>query len=283
MISSRAHRLGALALAVALAGDARAEAMRIVALAPSVTETLFAIGAGGDVVGVSDLSDFPPEARSIERVGSYLQPNVEAVVARRPDVVIAVPSPGNREAVEALGDLGLRVEIVEEGRSLADALDAIERIAALVGRRAQGAALRARIRGEIESVRGRVAGSPRRRVLMVIGQNPFVAVGDGNLLDELLRLAGADNVAAGLGRWPRLSVEFVVRSAPDVVVDASMGDEAPASLAFYEGLSLAAAKRGHVYSVRLDEVLRPGPRIGEGFALLARLVHPEAFAAGSAP
>ena len=123
-----------LAALVAGVGPARAEARRIVALAPSVTETLFAVGAGADVVGVSDLSDYPVEAKRIDRVGSYLKPNVEVVVAHRPDLVIAVPSPGNREAVEALGQLGLRVVVVEEGPALADVLAAIQRIGDEAGR-----------------------------------------------------------------------------------------------------------------------------------------------------
>src|SRR4029453_19123534 len=103
---------------------------RIVSLAPSVTETLFAVGAGEEVVGVSELSDFPPQARRIDRVGSYLKPNVEAVVAHRPDVAIAVPSPGNREAVESLVELGLQVVIVEEGPTLDDIYASIVKIAA---------------------------------------------------------------------------------------------------------------------------------------------------------
>src|SRR5215475_8698705 len=103
----------ALALCALLwCASAHAESRRIVSLAPSVTETLFAVGAGSDVVGTTDLSDFPPEAQKIDRVGSYLKPNVEAVIAHRPDVVIAVPSPGNREAVDALTRLGLRVVVV---------------------------------------------------------------------------------------------------------------------------------------------------------------------------
>jgi iron complex transport system substrate-binding protein len=217
-----------------------------------VTETLFAVGAGGDVVGVSDSSDYPSEAMRIDRVGSYLKPNVEAVIAHHPDVVIAVPSPGNREAVEGLTDLGLRVVIVEE--------------------------LVERMRAQVESVRRRVARAPHRRVLMIVGQNPLIAVGGGNLLDELLRIAGAENVAAHLGRWPRLSVEFLVKSAPDVIIDSSMGDEAAAEPSFYDGLGLRAVTEKRLHTTRIDEVLRPGPRVGEGLAKLARLIHPDAFA-----
>ncbi len=264
-------------VAFALVPPVDAAALRIVSLAPSITETLFALGAGAEVVGVSDLSDFPPEARSIERVGSYMKPNVEVVVAHRPDLVIAVPSPGNREAVEALMSLGLRVLVVEEGSTIGDVLASITRVADECGRREAGRRLVEQLRERIAAVRRRVAPLPRVRVLMVVGENPLVAVGDGNLLDELLREAGADNVAASLGRWPRLSVEFVVKSAPAVVIDSIMGDEAAADLSFYEDLRLEAGKRGRIYAVRLDEVLRPGPRLGEGLERLARLLHPQAF------
>jgi iron complex transport system substrate-binding protein len=272
-----------LAALVAGSGPAAAEARRIVALAPSVTETLFAVGAGAHVVGVSDLSDYPEEAKRIDRVGSYLKPNVEVVVAHRPDLVIAVPSPGNREAVEALEHLGLRVVVVEEGPTLADVLAAIQRIGDEAGRSEAGRALAARIAGQVEAVRRRVARLPRRRTLMIVGENPLIAAGSENLLDELLSAAGARNVASGLGRWPRLSVEFVVSSAPEVIIDSSMGDEAGANLSLYDGLGLEAVKAKRLYAVRIDEILRPGPRVGEGLEKLARLVHPEAFRTDGRP
>jgi iron complex transport system substrate-binding protein len=261
----------------------RAEARRIVSLAPSVTETLFAVGAGGDVVGTTDLSDFPPAAQHIDRVGSYMQPNVEAVVAHRPDVVIAVPSPGNRESVEAIATLGIPVVIVEEGPAVADVLRSIRRIAEEAGKAEAGRALADRIQNDIERVRAQTASFPRKRVLMVVGQNPFVAVGDGTLLDELMRAAGAENVAAGLGRWPRLSVEYVIRSDPEILIDSSMGDEASGGAAFYRDLALRAVREGRLYAIRLDEMLRPGPRLAEGLVKLAEIIHPEAFAkSGSA-
>ncbi len=273
-----------LAALVASGGAARAQARRIVALAPSVTETLFAVGAGTDIVGVSDLSDYPEEAKRIDRVGSYLKPNVEVVVALRPDLVIAVPSPGNREAVEALEHLGLRVVVVEEGPALADVLAAIQRIGDEAGRSEAARTLGARIAEQVEAVRRRAARLPRRRTLMLVGENPLIAAGSENLLDELLSAAGARNVAAGLGRWPRLSVEFLVSSAPEVIIDSSMGDEAGANLSFYDDLGLEAVRAKRLYAIRIDEVLRPGPRVGEGLEKLARLVHPEAFgAAGRKP
>jgi iron complex transport system substrate-binding protein len=256
---------------------------RIVSLAPSVTETLFAVGAGEEVVGVSELSDFPPEARQRDRVGSYLKPNVEAVIAHRPDVVIAVPTPGNREAVESLVDLGVRVVVVDEGPTLDDIYVSIDKIAAAAGRRASGRELVARLRDQVDTVRRRVASLPRVRALMIVGEDPLIAVGDRNLLDELLGLAGGKNVAAGLGRWPRLSVEFLIKSAPEVIIDSSMGDEADREDSLYGGLGLGGASRGRVRRIRIDEVLRPGPRVAQGLEVLARLIHPEAFGREPSP
>ncbi|MGH7898202.1 MAG: helical backbone metal receptor, partial [Candidatus Binatia bacterium] len=161
------------ALVWSSAPDVAAAGKRLVSLAPSITETLFAIGAGAELVGVTDLSDWPPEASRIDRVGSYLTPNVEAVVAHRPDLVIAVPSPGNREAVESLESLGLRIVMVEEGPTIADVFASIDKIAAAVDRPAEGKDLVGRLRERIEHVEKRAAALPRRRVLLVVGQNPL--------------------------------------------------------------------------------------------------------------
>jgi iron complex transport system substrate-binding protein len=259
------------------AAPAAAESKRIISLAPSITETLFAVGAGGDLVGVTDLSDWPPEAGRIDRVGSYLTPNVEAIVARRPDLVIAVPSPGNREAVESLESLGLRVVVVEEGPTIADVFASIVKIASAADRPDAGRALVGRLQERIGAVEKRAAALARRRVLLIVGQNPLVAAGDGNLLDELLRRAAAENVAAGLGRWPRLSIEYLVKSDPEVIIDSSMGGEAASGFSFYDGLGLRALEKKRVYAMRLDEVLRPGPRLAEGLEKLAKTIHPEAF------
>lgn len=262
-----------------LATPVAAADRRIISLAPSVTETLFAIGAGGDLVGVSDFCDYPAEARAIDRVGSYLKPNVEAIIAKRPDLVIAVPSPGNREEVQALEAVGLETLVVAEGPSIDHVFAAMETIAGAVGRRERGKDLVTAIRAELAATGKRVAAQPKRRVLMIVGRNPLVAVGRPNLIDDILVALNAENLAAGLGSWPRLSLEFVVREQPDVVLDGSMGGEATVDTSFYSGLELDAVKSGRVHALRLDEVLRPGPRIAAGADRLARLVHPDAFTA----
>ncbi|MBI3303022.1 MAG: cobalamin-binding protein [Deltaproteobacteria bacterium] len=253
---------------------------RIVSLAPSVTETLFALGAGEQLVGICTFCDFPHEVERIDRIGSYLMPNVEAIVAKAPDVVIGVP-PNSPEAVEALRRAGLRVVIVQ--------VDTIEQIEAAMrtiayeaGRKAEGEALLADIQRRMAAVRARLDGVPQRRVLMVVGQNPLIAVGSGIFLNELITQAHGINIAAGTNQqWPRLSLEFAVANQPDVIIDSSMGSEEKEEtqlLGVWRNFpELPAVRNGRLYGRRSYTLLRPGPRLAEGFEEIARLIHPERF------
>ncbi len=254
---------------------------RIVSLAPSITEVLFAIGAGERVVGVSSHSDFPTQARALPRVGSFLVPNVESVVSRRPDLVIAVPSPGNRDAVRAIERMGIPVLVVGVD-SLAETERAIVRIGECVGAPSRAHEVVARIRREIESVEGRLAGAPTRRVLVVVGREPLVAAGPLTFVGELVKLAHGQNVAPPGSRWPTLGLEWVIAADPDVVIDTSMGSEAasdgaPPAEVWAPLASLRAARQGRIVSRSLDRLLRPGPRLARGVRELAQLIHPERF------
>ena len=250
---------------------------RIVSLAPSVTETLFALGAGPRVVAVSTFCDYPPEVARLPKIGSFVAPSVEAIIAQRPDVVIGAPSPGNHEAALTLERLGIRV-VAPDPEHLAAMPQVIREIAAAAGVPEEGERLVARIASEMDTVRRRVAGLPRKRVLMAVGQDPLVAVGDTSFLGELLAEAGATNVAPPGLPWPRVALEYVVARDPEVIIDTSMGTEGQSSVAFWQRLpSLAAVRDGNVHAFRSDRVLRPGPRLPQGFEDLARLVHPEAW------
>lgn len=249
---------------------------RIVSLAPSVTETLFALGAGPRVVAVSDYCDYPPEVLTLPKIGSFVTPSIEAIVAQRPDVVIGAPSPGNHEAVMALQRLGIRV-VAPDPEHLRGLPDAIRGIAAAAGVPDAGDRLVADIERGMDAVRHRVAAMPERRVLMAIGRDPLVAVGSTSFLGELLVEARAINVAPA-GPWPHVNVEYVVAQDPEVIIDSSMGTEQTAAAGFWERFpSLAAVREGRVYAFRSMRVLRPGPRLPQAFEDLARLIHPEAW------
>ncbi len=260
------------------------EVRRVVSLAPSVTEILFALGVGDRVVGVSAYCDYPPEAQRIDRIGTFLTPNVERILAKQPDLVIGVPSPGNRAPVENLRSLGLRVVIVDP-EGVAAILESIRSIAAAVGVPEEGERLVGAIGRRLAALAGRLEGAARRRVLMVVGRAPLMAAGRGTYQDELIRLAGGDNVAAASGEhWPNLGVEFVIAAAPEVIIDVSMGSEATSAdgaMAFWRAFPTVPAVRDRrVHTEGASALLRPGPRVAETLELVARYVHPERFATG---
>jgi iron complex transport system substrate-binding protein len=251
---------------------------RIVSLAPSVTETLFALGIGDRVVAVSDFCDYPPAVKRLPRVGSFNAPSVEAVLGQRPDLVIGTPSPGNHERVLTMRRLGLQVEIVDPER-LADLPVVTRRIAAVAGVPEAGERLVATMTREMDAVRARVAGAPKPRTLMLVGQDPLIAVGPESFLGEMLVAAGAVNVAPTGESWPRLNLEVVIAADPEVIIDCSMGTEAgTATLGFWTRFpSLAAVRTGRVHPFRSFEALRPGPRLAIALEELARVLHPDRF------
>jgi iron complex transport system substrate-binding protein len=276
---------GMMALTLAVCADAGAgqgEARRIVSLAPSLTETVFALGAGERLVGVSAYCDYPPEVRTIDRVGTFLSPNVEAIIAKRPDVVLVVPRPGNRNPVESLRRLGVRVVVVEPN-SVDEVKQSILKVGEEIGRNEEARALVSNIEERMAAVRARTEGAPRPRVLMVIGQMPLHAVGTGTFLDELITVAGGVNVGGQAGgSWPHLSLEFAISSRPEVIIDTTMGNEeragAGAATAFWDGFPMMpAVQDSRVYGHMEYHLLRPGPRIAEALETIARLVHPELF------
>lgn len=252
---------------------------RIVSLAPSVTETLFALGAGSEVVGVSTYCDYPPAAKRLPKVGSFLTPNVEAIVALRPTLVIGLDLSSDQRELRALRSIGIEILMVGE-ETLESIHGAIGRIGERIGRRAQAEALLARLDSHIEATRRRLAAAPRTRVLMLVGHEPLVAVGRGTFLDELLTMAHADNIADRSRQpWPRLSMEYIIAMAPQVIIDGQMGTEAATGSGFWTSYpTIPAVRRGRVYGYVQDPMLRPGPRVWQSFDMLAAMIHPSAMA-----
>lgn len=253
---------------------------RVISLAPSITEIVYALGEGDRMVGVSTYCDYPPAARAVDRVGTFLQPNIEVILAKRPDLVIAVPSPENRAAVEKLAEFGIRVRVVRPER-VDDVLHAIEVIAADLGAVDAGARLVARIRGDVAAIEQRLADVAKRRVLMVVGRRPLIAAGAGTFQDELITRAAGINVAVSTGTeaWPHLSLERVVVAAPEVIIDTGMNErEAAEARAFWAPFTtIPAVHDGRVVGAGRLDLLRPGPRLAESLAAVARFIHPERF------
>jgi iron complex transport system substrate-binding protein len=255
---------------------------RIVSLTPGVTETLFALGIGPRVVGISRYCDHPEQVSTLPRVGSFLSPVIEAVIKLEPDLVITSPSPGNRNAVEALERAGLRVEVVDEGSASLDTIRAsILTVSRLVGRDLEGSLLLDRINSAVNTVQARVSELSKPRVAVVVGYEPLVLAGPSSYLGELVRVAGGKNVADTLGgKWPRTGLEFLLAASPEILVDASMQefdqDEVGTITRRWARFPLVpAVADGRIYGHGGFLLLRPGPRLAEQALLMGRYVHPE--------
>jgi iron complex transport system substrate-binding protein len=254
---------------------------RIVSLTPSVTETLFALGVGSAVVGVSQYCDYPPSVSTLPKVGSFITPNIEAIAALRPTLVIGPTTASDIREIRALRAMGIATLMVDDS-SVAAIEESIIRVGDRIGRGARARVLVHTIRAEMAAVEQRLRQAPRRSVLMVVGHQPMVAVGRGTFLDELLALADAANIAGVSGQaWPRLSLEYVIASRPEVILDGQMGTDPSTPDSFWAKYpTIPAVKNHRVLGYPDDPTLHPGPRIGLTLDLLARLIHPAAFDAG---
>jgi iron complex transport system substrate-binding protein len=252
---------------------------RIVSLVPSATEIAFALGGEDHLVAVTDFCDFPPAARQKPSVGGMLAPSLESIVALRPDLVVATDAGNAGQTRAQLGRLGIPVYVIHANR-LAEAMDAIARLGALMGRSAAVAPLRDRLQRRIEAVRAAVAAHPRPRVLYVLWPEPLIVPAREALLTELIGVAGGDSVTATEpGDYPRFSLEAAVARAPDVIVLARHGAGiGPVAREGWERLTaLPAIRAGRVHEVDGNLLHRYGPRVVDGLEHLARAIHPEAF------
>jgi iron complex transport system substrate-binding protein len=282
----------ALALAFAAASCGRspsprstsgAPPSRIVSLTPALTEVLFAVGAGDRVVGVTDYCDFPPAAKTKPKVGGYVNPSVETVLALKPDLVVVSPGPGNRDAALAMKRAGLDLQIVP-AETLEESIAAIETVGRLVGDEAAGRDLAGQVRTRLDAVARRVAGLPRVRTLFCLQTDPIIAAGRGTLPSQLLELAGGENVVGEI-RYPRLDVEAVAAALPELILqsrmDVASGAAHEEDRFWKRWPAIPAVARGRVVVLADDLTLRPGPRVADAAEELAEILHGGIAATGT--
>jgi iron complex transport system substrate-binding protein len=244
---------------------------RVVSLAPSVTDTIVAMGLAGRLVGVTRF-DTAPEVASLPRVGGFLDPSAEAVVALRPDLVVWVTDGSALAPVSRIAALGVPVLAVPV-IGVADVLAATRAIAAALGEPAAGEALAGRIDEAIRRARARAAALPRRRVLLLVGRQPLVVAGPGSYPDELLRIVGGTNVVQGTTAWPVFPIERAAALDPEIVIDAAVREHGTGEA----GLdAIPAVRRGAIRRLATDDALRPGPAMIRTLDELFSALHPEA-------
>jgi iron complex transport system substrate-binding protein len=268
---------------LAPAGPPAGKLTSVVSLAPSITEMIFAVGAGGLVQGVTRYDDWPPEVQKVRRVGGYLDVDIEAVLALKPGAVFCEPNSGIKNIVTRLAGAGIPVGVVRT-TDTASIFSAIEEVGAAVGRLDEGRKTAAALRGRLAALQKRIAGRAPAPVLLFYNVQPLMAAGNGSFADEALRIAGGNNLAGGSPvMYPVYDIEKVTALDPAVVIDQSESTMGAAGLSgspstfWKKWPDLRAVKTGRVVTIPGGYLFRPGPRIVDSIEMIARLLHPEAF------
>ncbi len=248
---------------------------RLISLAPSSTEILFAIGAGEKVVAVDGYSDYPPEVRARQRIGSDLEPSLERIVALKPEIVFTATSANSEATVNALERLGIAVFVSRSG-SLAEIFTDIAGIGDASNREREADALSQKMRAELDLIGARARTRPPVSAVVVVWPEPLTVAGAGSHVHELLQLAGGTNLAADSPQpFPTYSTERLLKRAPEVLIIGTHAQAAPPLATFERLTSIPAVQNHRVHLIDGDLLFRPGPRIIEGARQLEHLLHPE--------
>jgi iron complex transport system substrate-binding protein len=250
-----------------------APAQRVVSLAPHLTELMYAAGAGDRLVGALQYSDYPPAARRLPRVGSEAQIDLEALLALRPDLVIAWPQSGSARAVERIAALGIPV-FRSEPRTLDDIAKTLETLGRLAGTEPAANVAAAAFRARAARLADTYASLPTVRVFYEVWDHPLMTVNGDHVISKVMRLCGGVNVMAGLPALaPEIDRELVLRADPEVIVASGVDGRRPAWLDDWKAFpALAAVRSANLYTIRPELLQRHTPRLLDGAARLCRIL-----------
>ncbi|UCF73617.1 MAG: cobalamin-binding protein [Deltaproteobacteria bacterium] len=252
--------------------------MRIVSLAPSITEMIYFLGLGDRLVGVTQFSYFPEEARNKPKVGAYTDIDVERVITLNPDLVIATADGNKRGDVKMLEEGGIPVYVINP-RKVNQLLDTIERLGEICGVPDRAERLVNDLRERVMRVVKAVRNKGRPLVLLVINVRPLMSVNRNTIHHDIIQLAGGRNMTGDQPiTYPKLNMEAVVKRRPDVIIISCMergGEYEKARNQWFRWSALPAVQKGNVYLIDSDLIDRPAPRVVSGLEAMARLIHPE--------
>ncbi len=259
---------------------------RIVAMAPNLTEILFALGCADSIVGVTEYSNYPPAARQKPVMGTFWQPNIEAVVAARPDLVIALGFNQQAGLAHRLSRLNFNTLTVGIEK-IPQLFDAIEKIGTVTYKTADARRLIERLRNNLDNISRRVADGHRPKVLYLIQIEPLRVAGRQTFINELIELAGGENaIGSTINKYPPVGPEQVIASNPDVIIQPVMDVMEEADLTagkqqlieyFDRFQSITAVSSNRIYVIDGDTVSRLGPRIDQAAETIAKCLRPELF------
>ncbi|WP_430351116.1 ABC transporter substrate-binding protein [Thermoanaerobacterium thermosaccharolyticum] len=252
------------------------EPKRIVSLSPSTTELIYAIGAGKDVVGVTNYDNYPPEVKSVAKVGGYEGPNIEAILAQKPDIVFASNLSG-KDQMETLQKSGIPV-VVLEAQNINQIYDSIKILGEIIGNVEKGNEIINKMKDKIKEINYKVKDLPKVNVFYVVDTNGNWTAGKGTFIDELITLAGGNNVASDANGWAQYSMEKLMQKNPDVIITSQHATNANNIKNMPGYKDTKAAKDGKIFIISNDDIItKPSNRIVLGLEEIAKDLHPEAF------
>jgi iron complex transport system substrate-binding protein len=285
-VTSRIFRRVHVVLLACVVAAAQDGPHRIVSTSPSITETLFALGVGDRVVGVSQFCNYPPEVQKLPKVGSYIKPDAEAITRVNPDLVVVEKN--SSALTERLNTLHLPFVEVPHS-TLEDIFAEIQIIGKAARVQERSVSLIDQIKGSLDAIQAKAKATASPRVLVIVDRqqgtlNNLIAVGPGNYVSQILEIAGGTNVLArsGVPQYPRISLETVLRENPDVIIDISGTQETEsarrasraATLSLWgQYREMAAVRNNHVYAGTSDSLVVPGPRTPIATQRLFDFVH----------
>ena len=253
---------------------------RIVALAPSVTEIVFALGREKRLAGVTMFSDYPEAARKLPKVGSYVHLDLERIVALNPDLCIAVKDGNPKHIADRLAALGIPVFAVNP-MNLESVMETVSAIGSLINAKQEADRIVRDMQTRVSRVKHALAGiEARPRVFFQIGIDPIVSAGSQTFINELIVMAGGENLAAGKVPYPRFSREQVLDLRPDVIIITSMARHAvfeKVKAYWSQWPGMPAVQHGRIYLQESNISDRPTPRMVEGLEALSKILHPDRF------
>jgi len=258
---------------------------RVVSLAPSITEILYAIGLTDEIVGVSEFCDYPAAAKQKPKVG-YAHPNIEVIISLQPDLVLAPRAFLRADLLAKLEQLKIPTFVVDP-ESFEEIPSRIQTVGRILNRSASADGVAMTMRQRIAAIRKKLDMVAQVRVLYVLNSQPLITVGPGSYIHQVISLAGGSNIASQTTvPYPHLNMEAVLKEDPEIIIFPIGNAEGISPAEQQEWLrwtSLSAVKQGRLHQISADVLNRPGPRIVEGLEALARVIHPEAFTASIAP
>ncbi len=251
---------------------------RIISLMPSITEIVFALGRQDRLMGATRFSTDPPAAALLPRVGSYVHLDLEKIVSLEPDLCLAQRDGNPRDIVEKIEQLGIAVYVLDP-RDMAGIMDAIARLGEVLEAGEQAARIVGEMREKITAFQAVISRTARRpRVFFQIDASPIISAGSNTFIQQLITMAGGENLAAGATIYPRYSWEDILVMRPEVVLIASMAgghSEMELKSAWMRWPRIPAVRDQRVHVVEADLFDRPTPRLLDGLRTLIPLIHPE--------